>query len=57
MVKLTKDIALTRTPTTRIICIPAKAIQDMGIENEKYVRAVYDFDTKTLTIKKINGDE
>lgn len=53
MAKFIKYIALTHTPTTHIICIPAKAVHDMGIEKDKEIQIIYDNETKVLTIKKI----
>lgn len=53
MAKLVKYIALTHTPTTHIICIPAKVVKDMNITTDKDVQVEYDDVTKILTIKKI----
>lgn len=48
-----RDIALTKTPTTRNICIPAEFVKKMGIKDDKKVRATYNEETETLTIQKI----
>ena len=53
MTKLVKYIALTHTPSTHIICIPAKVVKNMGIESDKDVQIEYDDTTKTMTLKKI----
>lgn len=56
MAKFIKYIALTRTPTTHIICIPAKAVRDMNIEEDTEVQVEYDNIEKILTITKIKGE-
>lgn len=48
-----RDIALTKTPTTRNICIPAEFVKKMGIKDDKKVRATYNEETETLIIQKI----
>ena len=53
MSKLVKYIALTHTPSTHIICIPAKVVKDMGIESDKDVQIEYDDVNKVMTLKKI----
>lgn len=53
MAKLVKYIALTHTPSTHIICIPAKVVKDMDISKDKDVQIEYDDVTKTMTLKKI----
>lgn len=53
MAKLIKYIALTHTPSTHIICIPAKVVKDMGIETDKDIQVEYDTETKIMTLKKI----
>ena len=50
-----KDIALTHTPTTRNICIPSEVVKQMGIKNDDRVRAEYNYETRVLTIRKIEG--
>lgn len=51
--KLIKYIALTHTPSTHIICIPAKVVKDMDISEDSDVQIEYDDKTKTMTLKKI----
>ena len=51
--KMLKWIALTHTPSTHIICIPAKVVKDMDISKDKDVQIEYDDITKTMTLKKI----
>ena len=51
--KMVKFIALVHTKTTHLICIPAKIIRDMGLENEKNVQIEYDSNTKVLTVTKL----
>ena len=53
MAKLVKYIALTHTPSTHIICIPAKVVKDMDISEDSDVQIEYDTETKTMTLKKI----
>lgn len=55
MAKFVKYIALTHTPTTHIICIPAKAVHDMKIEQDTDVQVEYDDEKKELIVKKIKG--
>ena len=51
--KLIKYIALTHTPSTHIICIPARVVKDMDISEDKDVQIEYDTETKTMKITKI----
>ena len=53
MAKLVKYIALTHTPSTHIICIPAKVVKDMNITTDKDVQIEYDDVEKVMKIKKI----
>ena len=53
MAKIVKYISLTHTPTTHIICIPAKVVKDMDISTDTIVQIEYDFDTKEMTLTKI----
>lgn len=53
MAKLVKYIALTHTPTTHIICIPAKVVKDMNITTDKDIQIEYDDVEKVMIIKKI----
>ena len=55
MATFQRDIALTHTPTTHQICIPAFAVHDMGIEEDKRIQVIYDNEKKEITIKKIKG--
>lgn len=53
MAKFVKYIALTHTPTTHIICIPAKVVKDMQITEDRDVQIEYDDETKTMILKRI----
>ena len=53
MAKITRDIALTHTPTSHIIHIPAKIVKDMNISSDTNVQIEYDFDTKIMKLTKL----
>ena len=53
MAKITRDVALTRTPTSYLIHIPKKIVKDMNISSDTIVQIEYDFDTKIMKLTKI----
>lgn len=53
MATFVKYIALTHTPTTHIICVPAKFVKDMKITEDRDVQVEYDDETKTMILKRI----
>ena len=55
MAETFRDIALTHTPTTHQICLPAPMVHDMGIDEDKRVQVVYDDVKKEITVRKIKG--
>lgn len=52
MVKVIKTIALTHTPTTHIICIPADIVKELELEKENRVMIKLDDDNK-ITVEKV----
>lgn len=53
MSKIIKYIALTHTPSTHVICVPAKVVQDMDISTDTIVQVEYDTETKEMKLTKI----
>lgn len=53
MAKITRDIALTRTPTSYLIHIPKKIVKDMDISTDSIVQVKYDTETKEMKLTKI----
>lgn len=53
MSKIIKYIALTHTPSTHVICVPAKVVQDMDISTDTIVQVEYDTETKVMKLTKI----
>lgn len=53
MSKIIKYIALTHTPTTHIICVPAKVVKEMDISTDTLVQVEYDSETKVMKLTKI----
>lgn len=51
MVKVIKTIALTHTPTTHIICIPADIVRELGLEKENRLIVKLDDDNKIIIEK------
>lgn len=49
--KLIKYIALTHTPSTHIICIPAKMVRELGLLKDTTVQIELDDDK--IIIKKV----